>query len=136
VIAELVQLSAVLVQPDRRARRRQLLLINAHALPCCRGRTRYRMPAGCAISRVRPPTVGRDCRADRGECGGDTSGCGGSALDGWLLGHGGELLREPLPSALAMEDPHVILLGQERCLARDALRMDRTSWSLVILEAP
>ena len=35
-----------------------------------------------------------------------------------------------------MEDPHVTLLDQERCLARDALRMARTSWSLVILEAP
>jgi hypothetical protein len=41
-----------------------------------------------------------------------------------------------LPSALAVEDRHVTLLDQERCLARDALCTARTSSSLVILEAP
>src|SRR4029450_11498141 len=107
------------------------------------------MPAGWVISRVRPPTIGRHWRA-RGSEPGSTHGCGGSTLDGWLLGHGVQVLghgvqvlghgvqvpQEPLPSALAMEDRQVILLDQERCLARDALRTARTSWSLVILEAP
>src|SRR4029450_4759196 len=131
------------VQPSRRAlRRRRILLIDAHALPRAEDDPRHRMPAGWALSGVRPPTIGRDCRARRRERG-STHGCGGSALDGWLLGHGvqvlgpgGQPLQESLPSALAMEDRHVTLLDQERCLARDALRTARTSWSLVILEAP
>jgi hypothetical protein len=142
LVAEPLQPSAVLVQPSRRAlRRRRILLIDAHALPRCRDDSRHRMPAGWA-SGVRPPTIGRDCRARRGERG-STHGCGGSALDGWLLGHGVQVLghgvqvlQEPLPSALAVEDPHVTLLDQERCPARDALRTARTSSSLVILEAP
>jgi hypothetical protein len=104
-------------------------------LPCCRGRTRHGRPAGRAISRVRPATIGRDGRARRGERY-DTRGRGGPALDGWLLRHGGQLLREPLPSALATEDPHVTLLDRERCLARDALRPARGSWCWVIFEAP
>jgi hypothetical protein len=143
LVAELLQLWAVLVQPGRCAlRRRRILLIDAHALPRCRDDdSRHRMPAGWA-SGVRPPTIGRDCRARRGERG-STHGCGGSALDGWLLGHGvhvlrhgGQVLQEPLPGALAVEDRHVTLLDQERCPARDALRTARTSSSLDILEAP
>src|SRR4029453_743730 len=99
------------------------------------------MRAGCAVSSVRPPTVGRECRARRSERGG-THGCGGSPLDGWfgnggqVLGPGGQPLQEPLPGAFATEDRHVTLLGQERCLARDALRTARTSSSLVIAERP
>src|SRR5512132_2164730 len=136
LVAEPLQPSAVFVQPSRRAlRRRQILLIDAHALPRRRGRPETQCQQAGALSGVRPPTIGRDCRARRSERG-STHGCGGSALDGWLLGHGVQVLQEPLPSALAMEDPHVTLLDQERCLARDALCMARTSWSLVILEAP
>src|SRR4029450_945032 len=96
--------------------------------------------AGCAVSSVRPPTVGRECRARRGERGG-THGCGGSALDGWVfptggagLGPGGQPIQEPLPGALATEDPHITLLDQERCLARDALRTARTTCSVLIAQ--
>jgi len=143
LVAEPLQPSAVFVEPSRRAlRRRQILLIDAHALPRRRGRLETQCQQAGAISGVRPPTIGRDCRARRSERG-CTHGCSGSALDGWLLGHGVQVfghgiqvLQEPLPSALAMEDPHVTLLDQERCLTRDALCMARTSWSLVILEAP
>jgi hypothetical protein len=83
LVAALGQLAAVL-QPLRGAVRRRILLMDAHALPCCRGRTRHRRPAGRAISRVRPATIGRDGRARRGERYG-TRGRGGPTLDGWLL---------------------------------------------------
>lgn len=142
LVAEPLQPSAALVQPSRRALRRRILLIALAPGLTAEQDPRHRMPADCAISRVRLPTVGRDGRARRSERG-STHGCGGSALDGWLLGHrvqvlgpGGQVLQEPLPSALAVEDRHVTLLDQERCLARDALPTARTSSSLVILEAP
>ena len=125
LVGELLQLLAVLVQPGRaRASPPPVAAHNAHALPYCRGRTRHRIRAGCAISSVRPPTSRTSAALATVRAAALTVAVtpafrAGLDPEGQALGPGGQPLQEPLPGTLATEDPHITLLDRERCRARE-----------------